>query len=122
MSFSNIPILASAILFTDTANGSGTALAGTTIKSGSTVIYEVEMDNTANAAFTYMRFYNATSQTVGTTVPDMMLLIPASVSRTVVFPAGLTLATGLGISSGTSATLATTTAPSSGFIVRIVYV
>ena len=122
MAFSNIPILASAILFIDTANGSGTALAGTTIKSGSTVIYEIEMDNTANAATTYLRLYNATSQTVGTTVPDMILLCPASVARTVVIPSGLTFATGLGISSGTSATLATTTAPSSAFIVRAVYV
>lgn len=122
MAFSNIPILASAILFTDTANDSGTALAGTTIKSSSTVIYELELDNTANAAATYIRLYNATSQTVGTTVPDSIIMVPASVSRSIVIPSGLTFATGLGISSGTSAILATTTAPSSAFAVKIVYV
>lgn len=122
MAASNIPILTGAILFSDTANGSGTALAGTTVKASSTVIYEIELDNTANAAATYCRLYNATSQTVGTTVPDSVILAPASTKITLVFTGGVTFGTGLGCSSGTSATLATTTAPSSAFVLKIVYV
>ena len=122
MAASNLPILTGATLFNDTANGSGTSLAGTTVKSSSTVIYEMELDNTANSAATFVRLYNATSQTVGTTVPDSLLMVPASTKITLVFPGGVTFATGLGCSSGTSATLATTTAPSSSFALKIVYV
>ena len=122
MPASNLPLLTGASLFIDTANGSGTSLAGTTIKSSSTVVYEIELDNTANAAATYTRLHNATSQTVGTTVPDALHMTPASTKVTLVYPVGVTFGTGLGCSSGTSATLATTTAPSSSFILRVVYV
>lgn len=122
MAASNIPLLTGITLFNDTANGSGTSLAGTTVKSSSAVIYEMELDNTANAAATFTRFYNATSQTVGTTVPDMILMTPASTKITLLFPNGVTFGTGLGCSSGTSATLATTTAPSSNFVLKIAYV
>lgn len=119
MAASNTPLLASASLFIDPANGA----TATVVKASSTAVYQIELDNTANGAATYMRMYNTTSTvTVGTTVPDSIIMVPASVSRSWTVPSGWTFGTGLVISSGTSATLATTTAPSSSFIVRIVYV
>lgn len=118
MTTSNLAILSGASLFTDTSNGA-TAV---NVKASSTVVYGLELDNTANAAATYLRIYNTTSPTVGTTVPDWIIMVPASVSRTITIVAGLTFGTGLSISSGTSAALATTTAPSSAFAVKITYV
>jgi hypothetical protein len=118
MATSNIPILTGAKLFTDSANGS-TAVA---VVAASNVIYELELDNTANGAATFMRLYNTGSVTVGTTVPTSIIMVPASTKITMVLPSGVTFDTALTISSGTSATLATTTAPSSAFAVKIVYV
>jgi len=118
MATSNIPVLTGASLFSDTDNAA-TAVA---VKATSTVVYEMELDNTANAAATYMRMYNTGSVTVGTTVPDWIVMVPASTKITMVLPAGVTFGTALWLSSGTSATLATITAPTSDFAVKIVYV
>jgi hypothetical protein len=118
MANSNIPLLTGATLFTSTTVGA-TAIV---ISAASNVIYEMELDNTANAAATYMRMHNTGTVTPGTTVPDQILMIPASTSITLVYPGGVTFDTALTITAGTSATLATTTAPSSAFAVKIVYV
>lgn len=118
MAASNLPLLTGASLFNDTANGSTAVV----IKSSSGVIYELELDNTANAAATYTRLYNSTGPTVGTTVPDWIVMVPASTKITLVLPSGVTFGTGISCSSGTSAALATTTAPSSSFVLKVVYV
>ena len=118
MANSNIPLLTGATLFTSTTVGA-TAIA---VSAASNVIYEMELDNTANAATTYLRMYNTGSVTVGTTVPDWIVMIPASTKITLVLPSGVTFGTALTLSAGTSATLATTTAPSSAFALKIVYV
>ena len=119
MAASNTAILASAALFIDPANGSTAVI----VKASSAAIYQIELDNSANGAATYMRMYNtASTVTVGTTVPDSIIMVPASGTVNFTMPTGWTFGTGLVLSSGTSATLATTTAPSSSFIVRIVYV
>ncbi len=117
MSASNIPLLAGATLLTDTA-----AAAVVVVKASSGVIYELELDNTANAAVTYLRLYNATSATIGSTQYDGLYIVPASVKITVVLPAGVTYGTGICYAATTSATLATTTAPSSSFAIKMVYV
>jgi len=118
MSSSNIPILTGAQLFISTSVGS-TAIA---ISAASTVIYALELDNTANAAATYLRIYNNSSPTVGTTTADWMQLVPASTKITIVLPSGVTFGTAVSVSAGTSNTLATTTAPSSAFAMKMVYV
>lgn len=118
MANSNIPLLASGSLFTGTAIGA-TYVA---VTAASTVVYELELDNTANAAATYLRMYNNAAPTVGTTTADTMILVPASTKITMVLPSGVTFGTALSLSAGTSNTLATTTAPSSSFAVKIVYV
>lgn len=118
MAASNTAILASAALFIDPANGSTAVV----VKASSAAVYQIELDNTANGAATYIRLYNTATVTVGTTVPDSLIMVPASSSVTMTMPTGWTFGTALTVSSGTSATLATTTAPSASFIVRIVYV
>ncbi len=118
MSASNIPLLTGATLLTDSSVGATVVVA----KASSAVIYELELDNTANAAVTYLRLYNATSATNGSTQYDGLFYVPASTKITIVLPAGVTYGTGLCYTAGTSATLATTTAPSSAFVLKMVYV
>ena len=118
MAVSNVPVLTGVALFVDTVN----AATAVSVKASSSVIYGIECDNTANAAPTYTRLYNAAACIPGTTVPDWIIMTPANVSRSIVIPSGVTFATGLWCTSGTSATLATITAPSSAFILRLAYV
>ena len=117
MSASNIPLLTGATLLTDSS-----VAAVVIVKASSAVLYELELDNTANAAVTYLRLYNATTATIGSTQYDSLVLVPASVKITLVLPAGVTFGTGLCYAATTSATLATTTAPGSAFTIKLVYV
>lgn len=106
-------------LFTETDLES-TAIA---VQASSTTIYEIEIDNTANAAQdNYMKFYNtAGAVTVGTTVPDMVIEVRQGVSRSIVIPSGLVYETGLSVCCVTAGGTAGTTNPGSAVIARIVY-
>ena len=105
--------------FNDTVNGS-TAVA---VKASSGTLYHVECDNTANAAATYVKLWDLASGsvTVGTTAPDWVFKIPASVRITQPIPGGVAFGTALTVASLTTGGTAGTTAPSSATIVRIVY-
>lgn len=120
MATSNTAILTNAALFVDTANGS-TVVA---IKASSAVVYQLELDNTANGAASYFKLFNVASGsvTLGTTVPDWVVMIPASTSRTLVMPGGVTFGTALSCASTTAGGTAGSTAPSSSFAVKVVYV
>lgn len=120
MAVSNIPLLSSAILLIDTSV-TGTAVAA---KASSAVLYELELDNSANGAASYFKIYNVAqgSVTVGTTVPDWVVMVPASVSRTLVVPSGLTFGTALTYCATTAGGTAGSTAPSSAFALKLVYV
>lgn len=120
MATSNTAILTGASLFIDTANGS-TVVA---VKASSAVIYQLELDNTANAAASYFKMFNVASGsvTLGTTVPDKVEMVPASTKITITIPGGVTYGTACSCASTTAGGTAGTTAPSSGFIVKIVYV
>lgn len=109
-----------ASLFSDTAQ----ANAVVAVKSSSAIIYAIEIDNTMNAAQAeFVKIWNvaAGSVTVGTTVPDMIIPIPANVKRTVLIPEGLTLGTAVSIATVTTAGTAGTTSPGSAITVRIAY-
>lgn len=119
MANSNIPLLTGATLYTDTASGV-TAVA---IKASSAVVYELELDNTANAAAaSYTKLYNTGTVTVGTTVPDGVFYIPAATKITVVLPAGVTYGTALTVATVTTGGTAGVTAPVSSVAIKIVYV
>jgi len=118
MATSNIPVLTSAALFTDT-DIAGTAVA---VKASSTVVYEIEVDNTANGAASYLKLWNTGTVTVGTTVPDWVIMIPASVKRTLVMPDGITFATALSVACTTAGGTTGSTGPTSDVAVKIVYV
>lgn len=106
-------------LFTDTANAA-TAVA---VKASSTIVSYVQIDNSANAAVTYVKLYNVAvgSVTVGTTAPDHIFYVPASVVKNFVFPDTVTFATALTVASVTAGGTAGTSPPSTPITVRIAY-
>lgn len=121
MAVSNISIaqISGAYLFLDTANGA-TIVA---VKGSSGVIYSLELDNSANGAATYFKLFNvaAGSVVLGTTDPDLTILVPAATSITMVFPSGLAMGTAISCASVTGKASSSITAPSSSFVVRMVY-
>lgn len=120
VSNTSVAALSSAVLFQDTVS----ANAAVSVKGASAVVYSIEIDNTANAAASYLKLWNVASGsvTVGTTAPDATFLVPASTKITLVFPGGVTFGTALTEATVTTAGTAGTTSPSSSVIVRIVYV
>lgn len=118
MAISNLGTLSGASLFTDTANGATAVVA----KASSAVLYELELDNSANASTSYCKVYNTATVTVGTTAPDKIEMVPANTKITLVYPAGVTFGTALSFSTVTTGGTAGTTAPTSSFVVRAVYV
>lgn len=105
-----------AVLFTDTNLG---ATADQNIRSGATTLYQVKIDNSANASIVYLQCYDNTSPTVGSTIPNMILPCPASTSKTYVIDlsAGYPFVTALSLACTTAPT--GNTAPASAVIVSL---
>lgn len=122
MAVSNISIaqISGANLFVDDDNQNAAAA----VKASSAVVYQLELDNTANGAATYCKIFNvaAGSVVIGTTAPDLTILVPASVKITMVFPSGLTFGTALSVASVTTKVESGNTSPSASFVVKMVYV
>jgi hypothetical protein len=91
------------------------------VNDGSAALYAVYIDNTANAAISYMKFYDLdTPVTVGTTVPVMILPIAASARTIYVFPSSITFSTGLSFAAVTAAGTGGTTGPASAMLAYLV--
>ena len=118
MAVSNTTQLTGAMLLIDTV----VAATPVTAKASSAVLHSIEMDNTAVAAATYLKLYNTATVTVGTTVPDWVIMIPASVSRTITCPSGVTFGTALAYAAVTAGGTAGTTATTGNFAIKMIYV
>jgi len=90
------------------------------INDGAATIYALTIDNSANAAASYIKFYNVAVPVVGTTDPDMIIMIPASTSRTIVFKGGNNFATSLSYAGLTAGGTAGVTGPTSDVIMSVV--
>ena|SRR6266498_40728 len=90
------------------------------VNDGAATIYAVTVDNSANGAKTFVKFYNAAAPVVGTTDPDMILMLPASTTRTFVMKTGNNFATALSYAGLTTAGTAGTTNPVSSVIMNVV--
>ena len=112
------------VLFTDSILGN----AVDAVKASSCKIFYVTLDNSLNVAASYFKAFNlaSASVTLGTTAPDMVILVPASSIITVPFftgaAPGLTFSTALSIACVTAAGTAGTTSPSSAVTCTISYV
>ena len=102
--------------WTDTA-ASSTAVEAS---SASIHIHQVRIVNTANTVKLYLKIYNvaASSVTIGTTSPDVILPVEASSSVEYIFDPRIELATALSYSVVTAAGTAGTSAPSTAITVE----
>lgn len=115
----DISVPSSAKRFSD----SSAANAAVAVKASSGTVYALQIDNTANAAVSYVKLYDlaAGSVTVGTTAPDWIIKVPASTKVTLTFVDGLAFGTALSECCVTAGGTAGTTSPSSAVVVTIIY-
>lgn len=112
----NLAALANS-LFEETALGATKV----DVKASSTNVKYIYIDNTANAAASYLKLYNTNTVTVGTTAPDAIFMAPASTKVQFPIPDGWTFGTALSVACVTTGGTAGTTAPTSAVVVRIAY-
>jgi len=93
------------------------------VKASAGTIYGIIVDNSANAAVSFLKLWDLASGsvTVGTTAPDHIIAIAASIKRTIIIPEGLAFATALTVACLTTAPVAGVTNPTSDVDVSIVY-
>lgn len=91
------------------------------VADGPCTIYGVNINNAANAAISYIHFWNDANPTIGTTAPDMVLPCNASDRVSYFFPDGLTFATtALSYAGKTVGGTSGSTGPTSDVLVEIV--
>ena len=78
-------------VLTDTAVTNSVVANPTT---GGATIFHLEFDNTANSSVTYLKMYEATSVTLGTTQPSIVVKAAAATKEYLSMPTGMVLATG----------------------------
>jgi len=98
---------------------SATAASNNDVVGAPCTLYTVDVDNTANAANSYVKLYNNASPTVGTTSPDLVVFANAGERRQFVIPEGVSFATALSFACVTVGGTAGTVSPSLPVIVRI---
>jgi hypothetical protein len=94
------------------------------VDSTSGKLHSIVVDNTANAgAASFLKLWDLAvgSVTVGTTVPDYIVKIPAATKSTIIFHDGLAYGTALTVACLTAAGTAGTTGPTSDVIVEIIF-
>lgn len=91
-----------------------TAATNTTGASGT--LYLVEVDNTANGAASYVKFYNTATVTVGTTAPDLIIMVPASSRVNCMFSTGIAFGTAFSHACVTAGGTGGTTSPGSAVV------
>ena len=74
-------------------------------------LYFIHIDNTANSNSLYVKFWDALSVTVGTTVPDYVFRVNPSSVKQYLFTAGLNFTVGMSYAVVDSGGTAGTTAP-----------
>lgn len=82
-------------------------------------IYMIDVDNTANAAASFLKIFDNGTVTVGTTAPGHIYRIPANQRRAMAIPEGLDF-TVLSFAVTTTGGTSGNTDPSSAVIVRMV--
>jgi hypothetical protein len=85
----------------------------------SCTIYTVDVDNTANVAASYVKLYDNAAPVVGTTNPDIVVVVPAGDRRQYVIPEGVDFSTALSFCCVTVGGTQGTISPASAVIVRI---
>lgn len=98
---------------------SATATADCDVLGTTGSIVMIDVDNAANAAASFLKFYDNGNPTVGTTAPDFVVRIPAGVRRQLVIPEGLAFAVALSFACVTAGGTSGTTSPASAVVVLL---
>jgi len=119
MAVTNITITSlAASEFQDTANTNGAIV----IKGSAGTLYLISVDNASLASVIYVKLYDtAAAVTVGTTVPDWVFKISASIIQPIVFVPGIAFSAGLQVATVTAGGTAGTSAPGTPPTIRIAY-
>ena len=97
-----------------------TGTADNNVTGAAATLYMVDVDNSLNGGeVAYLKLYNDAAPVVGTTAPDMVIMLPAATRRTVAFPEGLAFATALSMACVTTGGTSGTTDLGSAVVVRI---
>mgnify|MGYP003147771500 CR=1 FL=1 len=93
------------------------------VKASSGTLYTVEIDNSQNTINSYVKIYDVASggTTVGTTDPDVILKVHASVKVTYHFTQGIAFGTAITLACLNSSGTAGTNSPASDVAVKLVY-
>ncbi len=90
------------------------------LASTSKILRAVTVDNSANGSATFFKMWNSAGPTVGTTAPDLILMVPASVKRSFYFHEGIVFGTACECACVTTAGTAGTTSPTSSVTVQVI--
>ena len=92
------------------------------MNTGAATLYLVSIDNSANASQkNYLKLYDATAPTIGTTTPDMIIPCPGGSTVTLAILEGLSFATGISAACVTAGGTGGITSPTSDVITVLVF-
>lgn len=96
---------------------------GVAVVAAAATMYLIELDNTANPSqVVYAKLYDtAGAVTVGTTVPDWVIRVPAGVKRSISFADGFAMANGIVLATVTAGGTGGTTSPTNAVVAKMVY-
>lgn len=96
------------------------ATADDAIVSGAKKVHAIDLDNSANAAGSYLKLYDNSDPTVGTTVPDEIIYVRGTKRRRITYHDDkLEFATALSVACVTAGGTGGTTAPTSAVTAKI---
>ncbi len=98
---------------------SATASPGLNVTGASGAWFMIDIDNTLNAAITYVKLYDDAAPTVGTTEPTWVLKAPATTRLVYAVSTSVAFATALSFAAVTTPGRSGTTSPVSAVAVRI---
>ena len=86
------------------------------VTGGAATIYSLDLDNSANSAYTYFRMFDSGAPTMGTTNSDIMIPVQNAVRSVWIVAQGLSVGTGMTLMASTDdGAGAVDAAPSSSF-------
>ena len=92
------------------------------VEESPVMVHSIDADNASNGAASYVKFYDTLDTVVvGTTVPDHVFMIPASVRLVIESPDGLHFGAVCQVATVTAGGTGGTTSPTSSMILRLTY-
>lgn len=118
VSSQNMELTASLTVIRDT---DADATSEADVNTGAATLYIIQIDNSANSTqAVFLKLYNATAPTIGTTAPDFVLRVAGGATVRLAIAEGLSFPTGLSFACVTAGGTGGTTSPTSDVSVVLV--